>query len=509
MSIRVPINKIRIRDLAAYEAALDYVVQHPEPDEDEEEVKLSQDDRGVYWLDKGHQRFIRTQLGQTARAFQSCVADDSVLRFEHEEDQHGETRQDSIRHHDARGVGRLDRRRDRRDRGAVDGRGTQSLGERPNQHRTPCRRVLARVGPYVDVLRKSFEKDAKKKVSEDLLDAVFARQRTLAVDPHSNDGPVKGLPYAFKARVGAYRILFFIHEDIRTVDFFRVRHRREVYRNLPRYSRPPARTSSYRGRDAGPQERELERLFQAVLKNTHFEGKVFAVGGYVRDELLGREPADLDVVVELPYGAQRVAGHLLALFPGVEVEPLALDYPIWHVCFPDALEHAGEVYAVGGAELDLTDTQSVVWQNGHSSTEFGSRGDDSKRRDFTINTLLKDLSSGEILDPTGVGRQDLERGVLRAIPDADKLAAFREQPRQMLRLIRFMAQYGWQPDEEEEAAVRASVRYLADVSGHGLKKELHKLKQKGLLDDALALMREFGMLPALREAWRKAKEQTG
>lgn len=507
MSTRIPLDKIRIRDLVAYEAALDYVAQHPEADEDEEEVELSQDDRGVYWLDKGHRRFIRTQLGQTARAFRSCVADDSVLRFAHEE-QHGTPYQsNALRRSNTRGTGRVDRRRDRRDRGAVDaGRDRSSYG-RPQQHRDGRRRSAERprLLGYAFVITTAAKKDIQYLDDPVIAKRIADRIRLIPNNPRAGAKKLKGRKNTYAAKEVPYRIVYFIHEKEKTVEFLAVWHRREAYRNLPKY-RPLPHTSSYRSHDAGPQERELERLLQAVLVNTHFEGKVFAVGGYVRDELLGKEPADLDVVVELPYGAQRVAGHLLDLFPGVEVEPLALDYPVWHVRFPEALQHAGERYEVGGAELDLTDTQSVVWQNGHSSTEFGTRGEDAKRRDFTVNTLLKDLSSGEILDPTGVGRQDLERGVLRAIPDADKLVAFREQPRRMLRLIRFMAQYGWQPDEEEEAAMRASVQYLADISGHGLKKEFHKLQQKGLLDTALALMREFGMLPALRAAWRKAKQ---
>jgi mRNA-degrading endonuclease RelE of RelBE toxin-antitoxin system len=368
---------------------------------------------------------------------------------------------------------------------------------------------LARVRTYVGHTRKSFEKDVKKRIPESLVAEVFAEQQRLSIDPYTNDGPVDGVKHAFKVRVQDYRIVFFVHKDLGVVDFFRVRHRKEVYNNLPKYNVPPEllRTHSYRRHDAGLAERELERLLRVVIAGTRFEHKVFAVGGYVRDELLGKEPADLDIAVEMPYGAQRVSAFLQHLFPDIEVAPLALDYPIWHVSFPDNLEHEGEVFAVAGSELDITDTQTLVYLDDESTTEYGPIAEDVKRRDFTVNTLFKDLSSGEIIDPTGTGQRDLERGVLRAVPAVDSLRAFREQPRQMLRLIRFMVQYDWQPDPPIQAALAASVDALTTISGHGLKKEFHKLKEKGLLDGAMALMAEYGMLASLREAWQKAKAE--
>jgi tRNA nucleotidyltransferase/poly(A) polymerase len=261
-------------------------------------------------------------------------------------------------------------------------------------------------------------------------------------------------------------------------------------------------------RTAGAQEIELKRLFTVLLPGSHFAHKVFAVGGYVRDELLGKEPADLDVAVELPYGAQRLAGFLQDQFPEIVAAPLGLDYPIWHVSFPRDVRYADQVFRVGGAELDLTDTQALVqaW-DGSESTEFGPLAEDVKRRDFTTNMLYEDLTSGEILDPTGRGKTDLEGGVLRTRPDADIVKVLSENPRVMLRLVRFMVQYDWKPDPELEAALVEAVPRLVDMTEHGLKKEFHKLQVRGILEPALKVMRHYEMLEPLRTAWRKAKEK--
>jgi len=69
-----------------------------------------------------------------------------------------------------------------------------------------------------------------------------------------------------------------------------------------------------------------------------------------------------------------------------------------------------------------------------------------------------------------------------------------------------MVQYDWKPDSTVVAALEDSVEHLSTLSGWDLQKELGKLKQHGLLEEALSIMQQFNMLGPLREAWRKAKE---
>lgn len=165
---------------------------------------------------------------------------------------------------------------------------------------------------------------------------------------------------------------------------------------------------------ASEAELSLEQLFLALLPETPFESKVFAVGGYVRDEVLGREPHDLDIVVEAQYGAQRFADYLHELFPNStsEPEPVTLEYPIWKMSFTDDVEWDGQMFEVRGADLDLADTQTLL----DEGTIFGPMGEDVKRRDFTTNMLFKDLTTGEILDPTGYGLGTSKRASCVCIP---------------------------------------------------------------------------------------------
>ena len=248
---------------------------------------------------------------------------------------------------------------------------------------------------------------------------------------------------------------------------------------------------------ASDSEYALEELFLNLLPGSDFDNQVFAVGGYVRDELMGQEPNDLDIVVEAMYGAQRFADFLEDTFPEAvtEPEPLTLEYPIWHLKFTDDVTWQGQTFAVGGAELDIADTQTLT----DGSTIFGPIEDDSRRRDFTVNMLFKNLSTGEILDPTGVGERDIEEGLLRGYPDSDSMAAFADQPKRMLRLVRFMTKYDWDVDPTVEEALRMSVESLLDLDDDQVLREFAKLKKAKVFDEAWVLMDDYGMLPYLQE----------
>jgi len=270
----------------------------------------------------------------------------------------------------------------------------------------------------------------------------------------------------------------------------------EDLRGAERMMKTSARVAFFQG--ASEAELALEELFGALLPDSPYEGLIFAVGGYVRDEVVGVEPHDLDLVVEAQYGAQRFAGYLHELFPRetTEPEPRKLDYPIWSMSFTQDVEFEGQSYAVAGAELDLSDTQALQ----DDLTVFGPLSEDVQRRDFTANMLFKDLTTGEILDPTGYGLRDIQKGLLRVYPDQQSLDAFQDEPKRMLRLVRFMARYEWLPTPEVEQALEEAAPALLDMSAESIEKELGKLHADGVLDEGLELLEQYGLLPYIRQA---------
>jgi poly(A) polymerase len=246
-------------------------------------------------------------------------------------------------------------------------------------------------------------------------------------------------------------------------------------------------------------EKEAERLLMFIVKDSPFRGRVFTVGGYVRDELLGLDAKDLDIVVEMKGGAEKLTAMIHRMFPVETSTPrrLGAGYPIWHIAFKDDINFQGDVFATNGAEIDFADTQKETFPDADSRqrvVEYGTLQEDIERRDLTVNMLLKDLTSGEIMDLTGVSRKDLKEGVLRGHPGVDFDKILREDPLRMIRLVRFQVKYGWTVPMETLRAVKRNVARIRIVSGERIRDELIKIMDMGKLAQAVRIMKATGLL---------------
>ncbi len=107
-------------------------------------------------------------------------------------------------------------------------------------------------------------------------------------------------------------------------------------------------------------ETEAQRLLFAVIPDSPLRNKCHAVGGFVRDEVLGIESKDLDVVVEKEGGAEEITKYLHRLFPNQTSSPhrLGASYPIWQIDFKDSVVYKGKGYNTAGAEVQFADTQN-------------------------------------------------------------------------------------------------------------------------------------------------------
>lgn len=250
---------------------------------------------------------------------------------------------------------------------------------------------------------------------------------------------------------------------------------------------------------ASKSEKEVERLLGIVLRGTSFANKTHAVGGYVRDEVMGLEAKDLDIVVEMRGGAEKLTSYLHQLFPAETSTPrrLGAGYPIWQIVFKDNVDHLGDTYETEGAVIEFVDTQKEAFPDPSSRqrvVEYGTLREDIERRDFTVNMLLKDLTSGEVMDLTGTSVKDIRDGVLKGHPDVDFGKILRDDPLRMMRLIRFQAKYGWSIPMEILKAVRRNASRIGIVSGERIQGELVKIMEIGKLAQAIRLMKAVGLL---------------
>ncbi len=220
---------------------------------------------------------------------------------------------------------------------------------------------------------------------------------------------------------------------------------------------------------------EFARQISATLKQHNHQA--FLVGGCVRDLLLGRVPKDFDVATDA------LPAEVISLFPSAELVGA----------------HFGVVLVrTNSVQVEVATFRSdSTYSDGRRPDSVQFESDprrDAQRRDFTINALLLDPETGEILDFVN-GREDLHRGVIRAIGDPE--ARFREDHLRMLRAVRFAASLGFSIDPETAGAIRKLRVAIRDVSAERVRDELARILTEGgarrgfeILDD-LGLLREI------------------
>ena len=182
--------------------------------------------------------------------------------------------------------------------------------------------------------------------------------------------------------------------------------------------------------------------------------EAYAVGGCVRDALLGREPADWDITTSAsPY-------QVKALFART------IDTGIQHGTVTVMLGKEGfevTTYRLDGEYEDCRHPKEVVFTK--------SLLEDLKRRDFTINAMAYNEERGLVDEFDGVG--DLKRGIIRCVGEARE--RFQEDALRMLRAVRFAAQLGFVLEEQTKQAICELKENLRKVSAERIQTELVKL----------------------------------
>ena len=195
----------------------------------------------------------------------------------------------------------------------------------------------------------------------------------------------------------------------------------------------------------------------ALLARLHGAGyAAYAVGGCVRDGLLGRTPQDWDLCTSAR------PEQVLALFGEGQ-------------CIPTGLQHGTVTIKYGGQLYETTTFRTEgAYTDGRHPDEVHFVPDvrqDLARRDFTINAMAYNDAEG-LIDPFG-GQQDLQQGILRAV--GDPATRFEEDALRILRLYRFAARFGFAIDPPTGQAARAMCAHLDCVSVERIEEELSKL----------------------------------
>ena len=195
----------------------------------------------------------------------------------------------------------------------------------------------------------------------------------------------------------------------------------------------------------------------ALLDALHAAGyAAYAVGGCVRDSLLGRTAHDWDLCTSaLPQ-------QVMELF-GAEQ------------CIPTGLQHGTVTIKYGGQLYETTTFRTEgSYTDGRHPDEVQFVPDvreDLARRDFTINAMAYNEAEG-LVDPFG-GQKDLQNGLLRAVGEPQQRVT--EDALRILRLYRFAARFGFALDTATARAARQLAPHLDCISAERIQEELAKL----------------------------------
>ena len=195
----------------------------------------------------------------------------------------------------------------------------------------------------------------------------------------------------------------------------------------------------------------------ALLNALHAAGyAAYAVGGCVRDSLLGRTAHDWDLCTSaLPQ-------QVMELFGAAQ-------------CIPTGLQHGTVTIKYGGQLYETTTfrTEGSYTDGRHpDAVQFvPDVREDLARRDFTINAMAYNEAEG-LVDPFG-GQKDLQNGLLRAVGEPQQ--RFTEDALRILRLYRFAARFGFALDAATARAARQLAPHLDCISAERIQEELAKL----------------------------------
>jgi tRNA nucleotidyltransferase (CCA-adding enzyme) len=231
---------------------------------------------------------------------------------------------------------------------------------------------------------------------------------------------------------------------------------------------------------------KIPGLNQKIIKEILTQGKIYEVGGAVRDK------------------------YISPILPDKDKDYLVTGIPLEELC--SLLCRFGKVDLVGKSFGVIKFSPSEKFNGGQifdiaiprkeMSTGVGHKdfkveydhnlkvADDLKRRDFTINAMAEDLSTGKLVDPLD-GRKDIKRRLLRMTHPG----SFKEDPLRMLRAIQFSARFEFELEEETLLSLKENVDLITTIPAERIQEELNKLLLKAKYPSSgFRLMQNVGLL---------------
>jgi poly(A) polymerase len=234
-------------------------------------------------------------------------------------------------------------------------------------------------------------------------------------------------------------------------------------------------------------KRRAAEIVSTLRKQGH---QAYLAGGCVRDLLLSRKPADYDVATDA------TPQQVMQIFP----QTYAVGEQFGVVLVPQSEASGATGVPARPSERSeravevATFRSDAGYSDGRHPDEVRFTKDpreDVQRRDFTINGMMLDPTTNEVLDFVG-GRDDLKAGIIRAIGDPER--RFTEDKLRMLRAVRFAARFDYKIDPATRAAIQRLAPKIQQVSCERVSEELTKMLTEGQARRAFELLDTSGLL---------------
>lgn len=234
---------------------------------------------------------------------------------------------------------------------------------------------------------------------------------------------------------------------------------------------------------------ELPSYAKQIISRLNENGfEAFAVGGCVRDAVIGKAPKDWDITTSaLPAQVKEVFGDSTVALTGIKHGTVTVVY--------QNIPVEVTTYRIDGEYSDNRHPEEVCFT--------ASLEEDLKRRDFTMNTICCN-ACGEVTDLFD-GAGDIKRGLIRAVGNPEK--RFCEDALRIMRAIRFSSVLGFEIEEETANAVHKCKSLLKNISSERIASELNKLLTGDYIENVLTKFPDvlFEIIPELHPEYNFAQ----
>jgi GNAT superfamily N-acetyltransferase len=209
-------------------------------------------------------------------------------------------------------------------------------------------------------------------------------------------------------------------------------------------------------------------------------GQIYSVGGAVRDEFLGKESKDLDILITgIPMDRLE---QILSRYG--KVDPVGKSFGILKFVPKGSKEDI---------DVAIPRTEFATGEGGHKGFEVSSDHSlpiekDLERRDFTINAMAKDIN-GNIIDPFG-GQEDLRKKQIRLVNPQ----AFSDDPLRMLRAVQFASRFNFNIEPETMKAITQNRGRIGEIAAERILTEFEKIVTKGDALKGAMLLKSTGLM---------------